>query len=181
VLSTHPRTRGENILWQVGYDVGIDSPPQSRGKPSRTVPPSPYYASPPHSRGILGLPVIFLVCPPHTRTRGENPVCRIKPRYVHASPPHSRGKQQSYPERPCGYASPPHSRGKRSACCKDTFKHTSPPHSQGKLDRCQSPEAVLPPHPRTRGENPATRSVFVSFVASPPHARGKLGIGCGIG
>ena len=175
MLSTHPRTRGENILWQVGYDVGIDSPP--------------------HSRGKLGLPVILLVCPRltpahagktshqppvdiiptyHPRTRGEN--------YsdAHYSPllkPHPRTRGENWSMWTLRSRPPPHprTRGENAATELVQSRHERlTPARAGKTPLDAAPARPLPPHPRTRGENTDCISRPSTRGASPPHARGKL-------
>ena len=97
------------------------------------------------------------LCWDHPRTRGEKLRISSLQAYFAGSPPHTRGKDGGLPPRRGGRGITPAHAGTRPP---------GPPRSARRRDL-----------PSTRGEKSASTAAIVASAGSPPHTRGKAGVG----
>ena len=93
-------------------------------------------------------------CPAHPRSRGENAALRRRGRFSRGSSPLTRGKRSAPPTR-------------------KIQPRLIPAHA-GKTRAGSFCPGLLAAHPRSRGENPKTRSDRLLDPGSSPLTRGKL-------
>src|SRR5690606_18616674 len=148
-----PRTRGDGPSISHASSSAPASPPHARGwtwlepRPPQDSVLSPARAgmdlfSGRAARNLGTLP----------RTRGDGPVGKHALHAEPDSPPHARGWT-------------PRRHLARAECVLS-------PARAGMDPRFLAPPGTSPPLPRTRGDGPAHRSIFVRIPRSPPHARG---------
>ncbi len=151
----HPRSRGENGLFQVGGHGDGGSSPLTRGKLRRlSSRPSSHWLIPAHAGKTRAVPTGRPWWPAHPRSRGENRYSRVIGPPWWGSSPLTRGKLDD----PEGAA---------------LVEGLIPAHA-GKTKYVMS--VVLPgqAHPRSRGENMTSSIIPYIYDGSSPLTRGKL-------
>ena len=150
----HPRSRGENIVSRCELSHVTGSSPLTRGKPA-IEPMSP------SSRGLI---------PAHAgkTTYAE---LRIQTNGAH---PRSRGENLFERERYArSMGSSPLTRGKPAVPSHDMAPARLIPAHAGKTPGAEHVGAVVPAHPRSRGENDPTSADLATRFGSSPLTRGK--------
>ena len=155
VWTAHPRSRGENPLTVAVMVAMPGSSPLTRGKLCRTLERvSDGGLIPAHAGKTCRT---FSTCsslPAHPRSRGEN--------YPHHHPwTRRRG-------------SSPLTRGKRQAVDPAGHARGLIPAHAGKTHGTSSYQSYAAAHPRSRGENLPSETIFRNSSGSSPLTRGKL-------
>ena len=141
---------------------------------------------------------IFVESMDHPRMRGEDSRTRNVPPCLSGSPPHARGRRR-YLTRAEGQSRiTPACAGKTSWSGRTSWcRSGSPPHARGRLrgetvewdavritPACAGKTCVyarvcvcVGDHPRMRGEDSGIATFRIDYNGSPPHARGRLGLG----
>ena len=151
----HPRSRGENVLEEIGGDAVKGSSPLTRGKPRRDR----------DRRLHRGLIPAHAGKTSHILRTGNN----------HWAHPRSRGENLNAGSASTAAAgSSPLTRGKRAeADALPDGAGLIPAHA-GKTRQRRPTGRSCPAHPRSRGENNADAWFAVSAGGSSPLTRGKL-------
>ena len=153
--TAHPRSRGENLACPTCGVARLGSSPLTRGKQSGHVSaPASGRLIPAHAGKTTEMVQSARFRRAHPRSRGENASASLSLLRVGGSSPLTRGKQG-----PCR-AQPAHAR-------------LIPAHA-GKTHVRVVHGATHRAHPRSRGENPKTRSDRLLDPGSSPLTRGKL-------
>ena len=150
----HPRSRGENVLEEIGGDVAKGSSPLTRGKPARRSSQSVrQWLIPAHAGKTGGRLRWSMTRGAHPRSRGENVPSVLIPSEAVGSSPLTRGKRGPY-RTPVSWTGliPAHA-GK----------------TQATPFRCRGTRA----HPRSRGENRPILAPWIGVAGSSPLTRGK--------
>ena len=171
----HPRSRGEKHFVTSSSLFAMGSPPLTRGKAARTLPPlclpriTPAHAGKSFSRFFEK---IFSW--DHPRSRGEKRHLSGGCAPVLGSPPLTRGKACRAPPPVCrGGITPAHA-GKSltlEQCMKVYGDH---PRSRGEKLALPLRRHHAEDHPRSRGEKLSDEVVQVGERGSPPLTRGKV-------
>ena len=150
----HPRSRGENLLFDnTGKDLPGSSP-LTRGKPAHRRRSSP-------AAGLI---------PAHAgKTRCRRVICRLTPAH-----PRSRGENLDAIEALVSEGgSSPLTRGKRSGGVETKRGARLIPAHAGKTMQPATSEQIDAAHPRSRGENPRLSGGRRQRRGSSPLTRGK--------
>ena len=157
VMPAHPRSRGENSarvtrgLWACG------SSPLTRGKHPRVGREDRIHGLIPAHAGKTPFTLCASHHPPaHPRSRGENRGERV---HLYSF-----------------LGSSPLTRGKRELDRLETRRQRLIPAHAGKTASCAQARRMRAAHPRSRGENPAARTVGRAGSGSSPLTRGKQGL-----
>ena len=154
----HPRTRGEKFFALIGKCANVGSPPHTRGKGAGGAASQGRRGITPAHAGKRKNAVSWTRTKwDHPRTRGEKKIAPLFSRSTGGSPPHTRGKDpvQGGGHHPAGIT-PAHAGKSRCWWL----------HSSLRWD-----------HPRTRGEKAPVKDCRKLSRGSPPHTRGKAGVG----
>ena len=156
LLSAHPRSRGENRVYDMARAVETGSSPLTRGKPATVTPMAgalgliPAHAGKTRARSWSPKPPTA-----HPRSRGENPVQTVNQFGDLGSSPLTRGKLGS-------------DRRRRGSV------RLIPAHA-GKTRPWMPTAQSRPAHPRSRGENELRELSDFRSQGSSPLTRGKPG------
>ena len=150
----HPRSRGENAIFDSARSHCPGSSPLTRGKPgSLMTVHMTVRLIPAHAGKTLMLRSTVLSTTAHPRSRGENKVLAVRLRFLGGSSPLTRGKQAI------------------------RLYHVSPqrliPAHAGKTFAASANTERTAAHPRSRGENAAERPWCDVVGGSSPLTRGK--------
>ena len=150
----HPRSRGENPIFEATVSTSDGSSPLTRGKP-----PTPCFALaatgliPAHAGKTAARRGRRSPMPAHPRSRGENWRSAISNILSSGSSPLTRGKRQSL-------------------CCRRPPGRLIPAHA-GKTSPRKSYRDCRTAHPRSRGENHDCGDEGIGLQGSSPLTRGK--------
>ena len=193
--AAHPRSRGENLLFDnVGKDLPGSSP-LTRGK--QLLLPVLQFSErliPAHAGKTLEGRSQAVYAGAHPRSRGENPVATLPATIAPGSSPLTRGKRQQRNLQVCRHGAHPRSRGENSPgammMCPRTGsspltrgklyrggqhvrRHRLIPAHAGKTRESLSSGTNSRAHPRSRGENPHCTPRSPLAGGSSPLTRGK--------
>ena len=158
VIGAHPRSRGENHVFDVGGREYSGSSPLTRGKRMRPTPSQSRPGLIPAHAGKTDCRSLRCVAgPAHPRSRGEN-------------------LRESYRAIMCGGSSPL-TRGKLRGGDQVRHRQGLIPAHAGKTSVSPLIRGSPRAHPRSRGENKSRRSCRIRLVGSSPLTRGKPGPG----
>ena len=157
IPGAHPRSRGENPLASAWRACESGSSPLTRGKlPPRCQRSAQQRLIPAHAGKTFRRKAGFSDWPAHPRSRGENAWT-------------ARGRST-------GSGSSPLTRGKRGQGDDDAHTWRLIPAHAGKTLAHDTVNVLPQAHPRSRGENPKTRSDRLLDPGSSPLTRGKPGV-----
>ena len=150
----HPRSRGENVTINAGWDRLEGSSPLTRGKP----------------RLARRCGRSARLIPAHA---GKTP-CNPRKQATQQAHPRSRGENLSlYPLLGICAGSSPLTRGKHRGCARGSRRPGLIPAHAGKTGRRQGFASGWGAHPRSRGENVHRQGRAASRGGSSPLTRGK--------
>ena len=157
-IQDHPRIRGEKKILQFLYEKRQGSPPHTRGKAS----------------SFTLMTKKNRITPAYAGKRGRVRLCPVE-RWDH---PRIRGEKDGKREYFRSYrGSPPHTRGKVSGNWEAAWDGRITPAYAGKRAPRNSLKNEHMAHPRIRGEKKSASRDVVGECGSPPHTRGKGGLG----
>ena len=151
----HPRLRGEDVSQAMDTMSGLETPPLTRGRPSKPRSSAPKFRNTPAYAGktsfTFASSCIFWKNP---RLRGEDGIAEIVSGFHKETPPLTRGRP--HPEHPgfrAGRETPPLTRGRHTQTFVPCGNCRNTPAYAGKTRFDARDPVGTQKHPRLRGED----------------------------